>query len=34
MSGRLAPGAGPTVVVVTGRNVTGALLGELLFGES
>jgi threonine dehydratase len=30
LSGRLAPGAGPTAVVVTGRNITGALLGELL----
>ena len=32
LSGRLAPGSGPTAVVVTGRNVSGALLGELLSG--
>jgi len=33
LSGRLRPGAGSTAVVVTGRNITGALLGELLSGE-
>jgi threonine dehydratase len=32
LCGRLAPGSGPTAVVVTGRNVSGALLGELLSG--
>jgi threonine dehydratase len=33
LSGRLSPGAGSTAVVVTGRNITGAQLGELLAGE-
>jgi threonine dehydratase len=32
-SGRLRPGAGPTALVVTGRNVSAALLGRLLAGE-
>ncbi len=32
-SGRVAPGAGPTAVVVTGRNVTTALFADLLSGE-
>ena len=33
LSGRIRPGAGPTAVVVTGRNVSSALLSELLSGE-
>jgi threonine dehydratase len=33
MSGRVAPGPGPTALVVTGRNVEAALLADLLLGE-
>jgi threonine dehydratase len=33
MSGRVRPGPGPTAVVVSGRNVTGALFGALVSGE-
>jgi threonine dehydratase len=33
LSGRVDPGAGPTAVVVTGRNVTNALFADLLSGE-
>jgi threonine dehydratase len=33
LSGRLDPGPGPTAVVLTGRNISHALLGELLSGE-
>jgi threonine dehydratase len=33
LAGRLGCGPGPTAVVVTGRNITAALLGELLSGE-
>jgi len=33
LSGAVAPGRGPTAVVVTGRNISAPLLGELLSGE-
>jgi threonine dehydratase len=33
LSGRLAPGRGPTAVLVTGRNVAPSLLAQLLDGE-
>jgi threonine dehydratase len=33
MSGRVAPGTGPTAVVVTGRNIQATLLADLLLGE-
>lgn len=34
MGGQVRFGSGPTVVVVTGRNLSRPLLGELLAGEA